>query len=47
MICYLLCSPLFYIVERYFTYAEAEARLKDLGICGYQIYEAKLMEDVQ
>lgn len=44
MTCYLVCSPALYIVERYDTYKEALARLRYIGIAGYHIYEAKLMD---
>lgn len=44
MICYLLCSPALYTVERYSTYQEALARLEFFGREGWSIYEAKLVE---
>lgn len=47
MTCYLLCSPALYIVEKYATYEEAVARLKDLGRPGWHIWEAKLLEFIE
>jgi hypothetical protein len=47
MICYLVCSPAMYIVEKYSTYKEASERLSYLRLPGYHIFEARLIESIQ
>lgn len=47
MICYLLCSPAFYIVLRFDTYEEAVAQRDFLQRPYYSIFEARLMDNTE
>ena len=41
---YLLCSSAFYTVEKFDTYEEALSRMEDLGLPGFRIFRAELVE---